>query len=193
MSSSKTKIAALSIALMGATCVHAEIGADSGMTLGFDAGRASAHKSCDRLVDCDNSDTSARLNIGYDINSIWSAELGYTSFGTLFKARNNNVNASQKASAWTLSGIAMLRLNESFGVYGRAGLARYSTDNSGTVEGIPVKDQNDAKPYFGVGLNFEATQDLSIHTEYQHYTDISGVDGSKDDVQSLYAGVVYHF
>jgi len=67
--------------------------------------------------------------------------LGYTSFGSLFKSHDNNFDASQKASAWTVSGIGTLPLTERFGIFGRVGAARYSTDNSGTVQGVPVKDE----------------------------------------------------
>ncbi|WP_320838389.1 outer membrane beta-barrel protein [Zhongshania sp.] len=190
---SKTNIAALSLTLLGTTFVYAGVGAESGISIGIDAGGAEAHKYCQSLVNCEDSDTSVRIDVGYQFNNIWSTELGYTSFGTLFDSNDNNVNASQKANAWTLSGIATLPMSERLGLFGRAGLARYETNNSGTVQGVRVKDDTDLKPYLGAGLSFDITQSFAVRGEYQYYADISGVDGSKDDVQGLYAGVVFSF
>lgn len=120
-----------------------------------------------------------RIDVGYHFNNIWSAELGYTSFGTLFNSSDDNFNTSQKANAWTLSGIATLPLGERFGLFGRAGVARYETNNSGTVQGVGIKDDTDLKPYFDAGVDFDLTQSFAIRAEYQYYADISGVDGVK--------------
>ncbi|BFM11992.1 hypothetical protein R50072_21450 [Simiduia litorea] len=193
MFTSNVKIAALGIALVSMANVFAEPNTDSGFSIGIDAGRADAHDSCDRLIDCDNSDTSTRIDVGYDFNRVWSAEFGYTSFGTLFDSHDNNLNASQEANAWTLSGIASLPLGERFSAFGRLGVARYETNNSGTVQGVPVKNDSDLKPYLGAGVNFYMSQHFALRGEFQYYADLSGVDGSKDDVQALYAGVTYHF
>jgi OmpA-OmpF porin, OOP family len=189
----KTKMAVLSMALVGATSVYAAPETESGILIGIDAGRAEAHKYCDGVVDCDHADTSIRADVGYQFTKNWSAELGYTSFGTLFKSHDNNFDASQKASAWTASGIGTLPFGEHFGVFGRAGVARYETNNSGAVQGVPVKDRQDVKPYFGAGVKFDFTKNFAVRAEYQYYADISGVDGSKDDVQGLYAGAVFRF
>lgn len=187
------KLAVLSVALIGSAAVYAEAGAENGLQLGIDAGRAEANKACDHILDCDNSDTSVRVDVGYQFNKNWSAELGYTSFGTLFKSHDSNFNASQKANAWTLSAIGAIPLSDSFSLFGRVGAARYETNNSGSVQGIPVKDREEVKPYFGAGVKFDLTKNFALRAEYQYYADISGVDGSKDDVQGLYAGAVFRF
>lgn len=193
MNKLKTKLAVLSLALTAATNVYAGYETDNGVTIGIDTGRAEAHKFCDGLLDCNNDDTSVRANIGYQFNNNWSAEFGYTSFGTLFDSNDNNFQASQDSNAWTLSGIGTLPLGELFGIYGRTGVARYETDSSGTVQGVPVKNYNDVKPYVGAGINLNVTHQFSLRLEYQVYADISRADGSDDDVQGLYAGVSYRF
>lgn len=189
----KVKKAVLSLALISASSVYAAPDSDSGVLIGLDVGRAEARKNCDGVADCDSSDGSIRGDIGYQFDKNWSAELGYTSFGTLFKSHDNNFDASQKANAWTVSGIGTLPLNDRFGVFGRAGVARYETNNSGTVQGVAVKDRQDVKPYAGAGVKFNVTQNFALRAEFQYYADISGVDGSKDDVQSVYAGAVFRF
>jgi len=164
-----------------------------GFLIGIDVGQAEAHKYCHNISNCDDSDTSVRGNIGYQFNQNWSGEFGYTSFGTLFEADDNDFNASQKANAWTLSAVGTLPLSDRFGIFGRVGAARYSTDNSGTVQGVPVDDDHKIKPYFGAGVKFDITDHFLIRAEYQLYTDISRVDGDKDDVQGLYAGATFRF
>ncbi len=187
------RLIALGASLLGASFVFADPENASGFTIGLDAGQADAHKYCHNVSNCDHADTSVRGDVGYQFNNYWSAELGYTSFGTLFKSNDNNFDASQKASAWTACGIGTLPIGKRFGVFGRAGMARYSTDNSGTVQGVPVKDEKKVKPYVGAGVKFNVTGNFALRAEYQLYTDISRVDGAKDDVQGLYAGAVYRF
>lgn len=189
----KIRMALLTVAVAAATSAFAAPDSETGVVIGLDVGRAEARKNCDGVADCDDSDTSVRGDIGYQFDKNWSAELGYTSFGTLFKSNDSNFNASQKANAWTLSGIGTLPLNQHFGLFGRLGVARYETNGSGTVQGVEAKDRQDVKPYAGAGVKFNVTQSFALRAEFQYYADISGVDGSKDDVQSVYAGAVYRF
>ncbi len=91
MTKLKMKMTALGIALVGAASVYADSGNDgSGVIIGIDAGRAQARKYCDGIADCDDSDTSIRGDIGYQFNKNWGIELGYTSFGTIFRSHDNN-------------------------------------------------------------------------------------------------------
>jgi opacity protein-like surface antigen len=193
MLKNQIKITALSIAFVGLAGTNIAQAANSGVYLGLDAGRAEAKKYCDNITNCDSADTSVRGEVGYQFNDILGAELGYTSFGTLFKANANNVNAKQDASAITASVLGTWPVAAPFGIFGRLGLARYNVSNSGTVQGVPVESKNAVKPYFGAGVLFDITGNWMVRAEYQLYTDISGVDGKKDNVQGLYAGGVYRF
>lgn len=189
----KTKLVLVSLALVGVANVCTAYENDYGITIGVDVGRAEAHKFCDGLLDCSNDDSSMRVNVGYQFNNNWSTEFGYTSFGTIFDSNDNNFQASQDANAWTLSGVGTLPLGDFFGIYGRAGVARYETDSSGTVQGVPVNNYKDVKPYIGAGVNLNVTYQFILRLEYQVYADISRADGSGDDVQGLYAGASYRF
>lgn len=193
MLKNKIKFTAICIVLAGTTGAHVAQAAESGVYIGLDAGQAEANKYCNNITNCDSSDTSVRGEVGYQFNDILGAELGYTSFGTLFKANDNNVNAKQDASAWTASVLGTWPVAEPFGIFGRLGLARYNVNNSGTVQGVAVETKNAVKPYFGAGVKFDLTSSWMLRAEYQLYTDISGVDGTKDNVQGWYAGGVYRF
>ncbi len=193
MLKNKMKISALCAALVSTTGVTVVQAADNAFYLGLNGGRAEAHKYCNNVANCDSADMSVRGEVGYQFNKDFAAELGYTSFGTLFDAVNNNVNAKQDASALTLSVLGALPVAERFAIFGRLGFARYNVSNSGTVQGVPVQEENSTKPYLGGGVSFDLNSNWLLRAEYQLYTDISGVDGKKDNVQGLYAGGVYRF
>lgn len=189
----KKNLSALCLLLVGATSVNIAQAAQGNVYLGLNAGKAEARDACKNITNCDSADTSIRLDVGYQFNPMFSAELGYVSFGTLFNADDNTVSAKQDASAWTVSALATWPVADRFGVFARAGLARYSVDNSGTVQGVAVEDDDDVKPYFGAGVNFDLNKSWMLRAEYQRYSDLSGVDGTKDNVQGWSLGGVYRF
>ena len=193
MLKTKIKLTLLCISIVGATGVNVAQAADNGLYLGLNAGQAEARKYCENVTNCDSADTSVRGEVGYQFNANLGAELGYTSFGTLFNANDNNVNAKQDASAWTASVLGTWPFAERFGVFGRLGLAKYDVDNSGTVQGVPVVNKNDTKPYYGAGVKFDLNNNWMLRAEYQRYADISRVDGRKDNVQAWYLGGAYRF
>lgn len=193
MFNKKMKFTTLCMALVGATGANVAQAVENGVYLGLNVGQAEARKYCDNITNCDSADTSMRGEVGYQFDHNLSAELGYTSFGTIFHANNNNINANQDAKAWTASILGTWPGADPFGVFGRLGFARYSLSNSGTVQGVPVDKNDTTKPYLGAGLKYDLNNSWRLRGEYQVYTDISGVDGRKDNVQALFAGGVYRF
>ncbi len=193
MLKNKMNCSALCIALMTATGVSVAQAGESGVYIGLNGGQAVARKYCDRVTTCEDTDTTVRGEVGLQFNPNWAAEMGYTSFGTLFDGQDNNVSAKQDASAWTLSAVGTIPLGASFGLFGRAGVARYNLSNSGTVQGVAVESKHAIKPYFGAGAKLDLGPDWMLRAEYQLYTDISGVNGTKDNVHAVYAGGAYRF
>ncbi len=194
MLKTKFKLTLLCMSIVGATSVNVAQAADNGLYLGLNAGKAEARKYCENITNCESADTSVRGEVGYQFNANLGAELGYTSFGTLFNANNNNFNAKQNAKAWTASVVLGTDpFAERFGVFGRVGLAKYGVSNSGTVQGVPVVNQNDTKPYYGVGVKFDLDDSWVLRAEYQRYADISRVDGVQDNVQAWHLGGVHRF
>ena len=196
MSKKNTKPYALIIVLAGTFGTGVSLAAESGTSgvyVGLNAGRAEAKELCDNVTNCDSADSTVRGEIGYAFSNMLAAELGYTSFGTIFDAKNNAVDAKQDVSAWTLSVLGTWPVAEMFGIFGRIGMAGYNSSNSGTVQGVSVKDDDSTKPYFGAGVKFDLTSNWMLRAEYQRYTDISGVNGENDSVQAWYAGGGYSF
>lgn len=167
----------------------------TGVSIGIDGGRAQARNVCDNVINCSDDDTSVRVSLGYQFTPMVGVEAGYTSFGTVFDANDttNSVTAKQDANAWTLSVLGTIPVGDRFGIYGRAGAARFDNNNSGTVQGIPVSNDNRTKPYFGAGLKFGLTDNVALRAEYQRYMDLANVGGRKDDVDAWSGGVVFSF
>lgn len=177
--------AAASISI--APCAQAE----SKYTFGVDYGQVEAREFCRNISNCDNGDTSLKAEVGFQSTKSFGIEVGYASLGTLLDARDSTFMATQDSSAITLSAVGLISFTEQVGIYGRLGGARYSSDGSGTVSGIPIKDRTGVTPLYGIGMKFGLNEKVSIRAEYQVYSDISRVDGQKDDVQAIYGGV--HF
>lgn len=191
----KIYMSALCAALTGFSLAPAAFAADDepGFTVGLDYGRTEAKKYCDHITNCDNSDKGPRVEVGYEFNKNFGVELGYTSFGTVFDSDEGAVSIRQKSNAITLSALGSLPVNEWFGVFGRLGYARYDTNNSGEIEGVPIRDENGNTPFWGAGVKFSLNEQFAIRVEYQNYRDLSDQPGHKDDVQGLFAGGVYRF
>jgi|SwirhirootsSR2_FD_contig_41_6221269_length_659_multi_1_in_0_out_0_1 opacity protein-like surface antigen len=165
----------------------------AGFNIGADYGRTEAKKYCEHITNCEDSDNGPKIEVGYDFNRNWALELGYTSFGTNFDSKDNAFTASQDSRAITLSVIGLVPLGDMWGIYARAGYARYKTNNSGTVQGVRVRDDDGNTPMYGLGIKVNLNENFALRLEYQDYTNISRVEGDKDDIQGLFGGVSYSF
>lgn len=190
------KAATLALALASTGFIalaHAEPPA-SGFQIGIDGGKAEADGVCDNVTNCESSDKSFRGNIGYQFNPYVGAEVGYTSFGTIYDTQDNQIDASQEAGAVTASVIGTIPLGDKFGLFGRVGAARYDLENSGSIQGVPVEEgDNDVKPFYGAGARFNLTENFALRAEYQIYQDLAGVDGNNDDVNVWSGGALFTF
>lgn len=162
-----------------------------GFNFGLNYGQAEARKFCKDITPCDSADASAKADIGYQFTDVWGVEASYVSFGTIFDSGESTFVASQKSRALTASVLGTMPVTHWFGVYGRAGVAQYESEGSGTVLGVPVKDEKGGTPFWGAGVKFNLNKHFALRGEYQNYSNISRVDGRKDDVQALYAGLLY--
>jgi len=198
MSTQKIYLSAICAAVFSMSVSSAAMAADeNGFTVGLNYGKTEAKKYCDNITNCDDSDTTPRIEIGYDFNKNWGIELGYTSFGTDFDLDTDegegNARVTQKANAITLSAIGSLPVNDWFGVFGRIGYARYDTNSNGSINGVRVEDESGNSPFWGAGVKFNLSEQFALRVEYQNYRDLSNRNGHKDDVQGLFAGGVYRF
>lgn len=191
----KIYLGALCVALSGAGVTQSAFAEsdEAGFTVGVDYGRTEAKKYCDHITNCSDSDNGPRVEVGYDFNKNFGVELGYTSFGTIFESNDDSLSIQQKSNAITISALGTVPIGEWFGIFGRLGYARYDTNNSGAIEGVPIDDESGNTPFWGAGVKFNVSPEFAIRVEYQNYRDLSDQPGHKDDVQGLFAGGVYRF
>ena len=190
MSMRKTYLSML-VATLSLGAIIPEVSAAKGFNFGLDYGQAEARKFCTNITPCDSADSSGKAEIGYQFTDFLGVEVGYVSFGTIFDSNDNQFTASQKSNALTASVLGTIPITSWFGVYGRAGVAQYESKGSGTVQGVPVKDEKGGTPFWGAGVKFNLSKHFALRAEYQNYSNISRVDGRKDDVQGLYAGLLF--
>ena len=162
-----------------------------GLNFGLNYGQAEARKFCKDITPCDSADASGKADIGYQFTDVWGVEASYVSFGTIFDSSDSTFTASQKSRALTASLTGTIPITHWFGIYGRGGVAQYESEGSGTVLGVPVKDEKGTTPFWGAGVRFNINKHFAVRGEYQNYSNISRVDGRKDDVQALYAGILF--
>lgn len=193
MSNRKNYLTAVCATLTALSFAPAAFAEDNGFSVGFDYGRTEAKKYCDHITNCSDSDKGPKINIGYDFNKNFGVELGYTSFGTIFDSNEDSFSVKQKSNAITLSVLGNVPINEWLGIYGRLGYARYDTNNTGSVDGVAVKDESGNTPFWGAGVKFNLNEQFALRLEYQNYSDLSDEPGRSDDVQGLFGGVTYRF
>lgn len=162
-----------------------------GFNFGLDFGRAEAKKFCENITNCSDADTGPKVEVGYAFNENFGLALGYTSFGTILDSDDSEFSVSQDSRAITFSAIATLPVNDWFALYGRGGIAEYKSDGSGDVVGVELRDRTDTSGFWGAGAKFSFNERFAVRVEYQGYLDIQRVDGRSDDVQGLFAGVLF--
>lgn len=145
--------------------------ADSGWYVGAHIGQADV----DELND---EDTSLKILGGYQINRNFAAEVGYIDFG-----KTSVAGTEFKANAWEVVGVGILPVMDRFGVYGKLGMFW------GEAKGGGVKEDS-VEVTYGVGVQYDFTQNLGVRGEWQRYTDVG--DGSSD-IDVLSVGVVFRF
>lgn len=194
MATRKIYLGTICTALFSMSLAPAAMAIDEhGFTVGLDYGRTEAKKYCENITNCSSTDNGPKIEVGYDFNKMFGIALGYTSFGTLFDSNENSLSLSQKSNAITFSVVGTVPIHDMFAAYARVGYARYDTNNSGSIAGVPVEDEQGNTPMWGVGVKFTLNEQFALRLEYQNYADLSDIPGRRDDVQGLFAGGVYRF
>ena len=121
----------------------------------------------------DNKDTSFNVGVGYNFSKNVGLEAGYADFG---KTQFSGVTG--KAQSAYVGVILSAPLSDVFSVYGR--LAAASTDRSVAGFGSKVSERK-TEAFYGVGLAYAFTRNLSGTLEYQALND--------SDVSAINVGV----
>jgi len=163
-------------------------GPDSGWLVGGSIGQSKFKVDCPAGVSCDDSDTAFRAFGGYNFNKHFGVELGYADLGKLTVSALG-ISGDIKATAWDLLAVGTLPIGDKFGVYGKLGMYRADTKESGAIGGS--SDSNTDITY-AIGGQYNFNKNLGIRAEWQQYKKV-GSDSDNGDVEVMSIGVVWYF
>lgn len=124
-----------------------------------------------------NSKLAYTFGTGYRVNDYFAVEADFfgQTAGKKSKSRgNDNANArgknevgALKSRAYTVSGLAILPLGDSFELYGRAGVGRMTTTFTPALGNDMGKARSSGMAtQFGVGANFHVGENSFLRTEW---------------------------
>jgi OmpA-OmpF porin, OOP family len=140
-------------------------------------------------VSCDDKDTAWRAFAGYQATRYLGIEFGYHNLGEA-TASAGGVSAKAEVKAWELLGVGTFPVTNQFGIYGKLGGYRATTDVSSNVGGSS-EDTNTGWTW-GVGAQFDPMPSLGVRLEWQQYRNV-GSSGSDTDVNVLSLGALWRF
>ncbi|HEY5603311.1 MAG TPA: outer membrane beta-barrel protein [Gammaproteobacteria bacterium] len=133
----------------------------------------------------DESDLGYKFYGGY-LSKFFGAELGFYGLGDGYTVDNVDVYGM------SFEFVGRVPVSAKFSLLGRFGLFWWTVENCYDAyyyyycEGGTYDDGDDLT--YGVGVEFDVTDHVSIRGEWQEFTDVSG-----SDVSLLSAGIVYTF
>lgn len=120
---------------------------------------------------------------GYKLNQTFAVEAGYTDLGS---TNFNGIGAKNKV--YSLDGIARAPLGNSFGVYGKVGVAYAERDFN---SGLGDTDKTGLK--LGVGVDYALTQNVTLRAEATRYNNLPTANGFDKKADRLGVGLAYQF
>jgi OOP family OmpA-OmpF porin len=155
----------------------------------------------------DESTTVYSLGVGYDFTRNWAIEGGYSNNGSFTARRTSTagtigtLGAKSEGSAWLVSGVGKLPIQDQFYLLGKLGLAattsKTNLDTSGAVT-LPAgtsmnRKKSEANFLWGVGAGYDFTPKFGMRIDYTRILDVGNADTGEGDVQTVIAGVKFRF
>lgn len=163
---------------------------DTGWYAGFGIGQAMHDVQCAAGESCDDKDTAFKIFGGYQFNTYFGVEVGYTDLGKATITDAGGVTKFEVAG-FEVVGVGTLPINQQFAVYGKLGFFRWDLDAS--APGISIGETGTDLTY-GIGVRYYFTKNLAVRAEWQRYNDI-GNDATtgKSDSDFIGVGLVFKF
>ena len=148
------------------------------------------------------SDNKWRLQGGYRFNPYLAVEAGYIDFGKAKYQASYTGGSAQgtlKAGGFDVVALASLPLNDSFSIFGKAGLVAARVKSNliavgGAAGASGRASDNSIRPLLGVGALYKLTDHVDLRADYDH---VSGLGSSsktgKMDSNMVSLGAAYNF
>ena len=173
--------AAVTLALPGLAA------ADSGLFVGASVGNTTIEDDFDGLV-IDGDANSYRLVTGFRFGELLGLEIGYQDFGELNELVTVGTLTSEAlidTNGWTAGATLDLPVNETFSLFGRAGV--YFWDAEVIVDGFSIDVPGDENPYYGAGARVNVSPNFSLIGDWTRFE----LDNANADMIAL--GFQYRF
>lgn len=192
----KRIIATMFIAAAPFATAHAQMqppAKESGFYGGIGAGASRTDIDTGIAGSTDKKDTAWKLFGGYQFNKNIAIEGGYVDLGKASVTGPGGM-ATLDSKAWQVGAVGSLPLSQQFALTGKLGIARTSTDGSGSIGGAPFagSDHNTA-PTYGLGMRYDLTQTVALRGDWDRYRLSNGGVGGKSDSDLFTVGAQFKF
>ena len=126
------------------------------------------------------NDLSVAARISANLTKNFAIEGGYWFVGEA-EDTLNGIDFTSDVDALMVGGKAMLPINETTVVYGRAGFAAWDQELS--AQGFDAGDDDGTDPYFGFGVQVAVTPDLVVGADYTYLELDASLDGFSIDTE----------
>lgn len=147
--------------LLSAAVATPAFAADEGFYAGVTLGSARTNTPANVGTTTKNTSTPYGVVGGYQFTKNWAAEVGFSGAGKFTTA-----TGSAKADALSIAAVGTLPMSDTFSLYGKLGFARVASKTSGTVAGGALANVNRTSATYGVGVQYNATQNVGIRFGY---------------------------
>lgn len=160
--------------------------ADRHLYVGAGGGQAHWTPGCPGTVaDCDDTNVSAHVFAGYQLNHILAAEVAFTNYG---KANGTNVEVNGRG--WEASALAAWPVLSSISVLGRLGVYRGVVKGGGQFAG---HSESNYGVTYGFGAQTDFTPNFGARLEWQAFPGVGGSTITDSDVRIISVSALWRF
>lgn len=128
------------------------------------------------LNNLDKSGKAWKLFAGKQFSRNWAVEAAYTYLGkysydaTITSAGNADEYGEAKPDCWSLSGVGILPLGDSFSLFGKIGVCRWDDHAYAEEAGVPYEANTTGNSAtYGIGAQYDFANGLGIRGEWERF------------------------
>jgi len=156
--------------------------------LGVSVGTTKSDGFCTGVQNCKSADTNWKAYAGVKVTDSIMAEGGYVKFGQQQGQDANGAAVSQKAGAFTLAGVLQHSVSDQLAVFGKAGAARWSADQT---DSTGTSSNKGTGLLVGAGASYDLGKNMGIRAEWERYNKVGSTATTPGGVDLLSVGVTF--
>lgn len=188
-----TQVSAIAFALLALASGTALAGNGTGFYIGGGAGYAGHKVDCDEFDSCSKSHAGFKLLGGYQITPNIAVEGSYGYLGKT-KLSALGLDASLKASGFTVAALGIYPVSKEFELFGKLGMHATKTKLTASYNGLSGSESyNTTGMLAGLGGQYRFTPNLIGRLEYEWLNKAVRVESVKGDINLFTASLIYQF